>query len=111
MGENLAVTEDRIYGAARKSPVVCCVSNKRKTKRAKNGKRNTGNSARSQQNIKRCGRAVNELTIKPQDKKEKEKKRKSAVLELWSHDSLNKVPGGESFTRVLSAIGLTRKMF
>lgn len=52
---------------------------------------------------------VNELTIKPQD--QKKKKRLSAVLELWSHDSLNKMPEGESFTSVLSAIGLTRKMF
>lgn len=33
-------------------------------------KRNTGKSAASQQNIKRCGSAVNELTIKPQDEKE-----------------------------------------
>lgn len=33
-------------------------------------KENTGKSAGSQQNIKRCGSAVNELTIKPQDEKE-----------------------------------------
>lgn len=94
-------------GQPEKVPLFVVKPTKGEKKGAKNGKRNTGNLARSQQNIKRCGRAVNELTIKPQDKKE----RKSAVLELWSHDSLNKVPGGESFTRVLSAIGLTRKMF
>lgn len=33
-------------------------------------KRNVGKSAGLQQNIKRCGSAVNELTIKPQDEKE-----------------------------------------
>lgn len=33
-------------------------------------KRSAGKSAASQQNIKRCGSAVNELTIKPQDEKE-----------------------------------------
>lgn len=35
----------------------------------------------------------------------------SAVLEPWSHDSLNKVPEGESFTARLSAIAKHGKCF
>lgn len=35
----------------------------------------------------------------------------SAVLDPWSHDGLNKVPEGESFTALLSAIAKHGKCF
>lgn len=37
-----------------------------------NGKRKTGNRAHLWKSAKRCGSGVNELTIKPQDKKKNE---------------------------------------
>lgn len=38
-----------------------------------NGKRKTGNWAHLRRSAKRCGSAVNKLTIKPQDQKKKKK--------------------------------------